>query len=68
MTDEFVKPVVRIDEDGNPIGMIRPNDVVIFFNYRPDRAREITRTLVDPEFDGFTPAVFPRALRLHHGV
>lgn len=40
VTDEFVKPVVRIDEDGNPIGMIRPNDVVIFFNYRNDRAKE----------------------------
>ena len=39
VTDEFVKPVVRIDEDGNPIGMIRPNDVVIFFNYRNDRAK-----------------------------
>mgnify|MGYP002311549339 CR=1 FL=1 len=59
VTDEFVKPVVRIDEDGNPIGMIRPNDVVIFFNYRPDRAREITRTLVDPKFDGFTRQYFP---------
>ena len=48
VTDEFVLPVV-CDKDG----IIKPNDTVIFFNFRPDRAREITRTLVDPEFDGF---------------
>lgn len=36
---------MRIDEDGNPIGMIRPNDVVIFFNYRNDRAKELTIVL-----------------------
>ena len=53
VTDEFIKPVVRVDAAGQPVGMIRPNDLVIFFNYRPDRAREITRTLVDPAFDGF---------------
>ncbi len=45
VTDEFVKPIVRIDELGNPIGMIRPNDVVIFFNYRNDRAKELTVVL-----------------------
>ena len=59
VTDEFIKPFVRIDENGQPVGMIRPNDVVIFFNYRPARAREITRTLVDPKFDGFTRQYFP---------
>ncbi len=48
VTDEFVIPAV-CDKDGN----IRPNDSVIFFNFRPDRAREITRTLVDEDFDGF---------------
>ena len=47
-TDEFVEPVV-IDSDG----AIRENDSVIFFNFRPDRAREITRAIVDPEFNGF---------------
>ena len=47
-TDEFVVPVV-CDKDG----CIRENDSVIFFNFRPDRAREITRTLVDPDFAGF---------------
>ena len=47
VTDEFIKPVVT------GAGKIQPNDSVIFFNFRPDRAREITRTLVDLEFNGF---------------
>lgn len=45
VTDEFIKPFVRIDENGQPVGMIRPNDVVIFFNYRNDRAKELTIAL-----------------------
>ncbi len=48
VTDEFVVPCVI--EGGKPI---QANDSVIFFNFRPDRAREITRTLVDDAFDGF---------------
>jgi len=47
--DEFVKPVIC---DKN--GMIESDDSVIFFNFRPDRAREITRAFVDENFDGFT--------------
>lgn len=54
VTDEFVVPVVCDKE-----GMISDNDSVIFFNYRPDRAREITRALVDQEFDGFVRQWFP---------
>ena len=54
VTDEFVEPVVCDTE-----GTISDNDSVIFFNFRPDRAREITRTLVDPDFDGFTRQYFP---------
>ncbi len=49
VTDEFVVPVV-CDKDGR----IKAGDSVVFFNFRPDRAREITRTLVDPDFTGFT--------------
>ena len=50
ITDEFVVPTVcSHDADAR----IMANDSVIFFNFRPDRAREITRTLVDPEFTGF---------------
>ena len=50
--DEFVEPTVICNGD-EPIATINNNDSVIFFNFRPDRAREITRSLVDPEFDGF---------------
>ncbi|MDY2602210.1 MAG: 2,3-bisphosphoglycerate-independent phosphoglycerate mutase [Eubacteriales bacterium] len=48
VTDEFVVPTVC---DKN--GMIQANDSVVFFNFRPDRARQITRAYVDPEFNGF---------------
>ena len=51
--DEFVKPTVILDSNGEPVAKIEENDSVIFFNFRPDRAREITRTIVDPDFDGF---------------
>ena len=54
VTDEFVEPVV-CDKDGT----IGDNDSVIFFNFRPDRAREITRAIVDPDFDGFQREFFP---------
>ena len=48
VTDEFIVPTV-IDKEGT----IKSGDSVIFFNFRPDRARQITRTFVDPDFDGF---------------
>ncbi|MEG2919020.1 MAG: 2,3-bisphosphoglycerate-independent phosphoglycerate mutase [Clostridium sp.] len=51
-TDEFVIPTVIV-KDGKPVGVIKDKDSVIFFNFRPDRAREITRALVDKEFSGF---------------
>lgn len=51
-TDEFVVPSVIV-KDGKPVATIKDNDSVIFFNFRPDRAREITRALVDREFKGF---------------
>jgi len=51
-TDEFVKPIV-ITNDGQPVAKIEKDDAVIFFNFRPDRAREITRTFIEPDFDGF---------------
>ncbi len=50
--DEFVEPTLICNGD-TPIATINKNDSVIFFNFRPDRAREITRALVDNEFDGF---------------
>ena len=51
--DEFVVPTVITTKNGEPIAKIEENDSVIFFNFRPDRAREITRSIVDPNFDGF---------------
>ena len=50
--DEFVVPTVITDGE-NPIATIEKNDSIIFFNFRPDRAREITRTLVDKDFNEF---------------
>ena len=50
--DEFVEPTVIYSGD-KPVAKIEKNDSVIFFNFRPDRARELTRTLVDPEFNEF---------------
>lgn len=50
--DEFIEPTVIMNND-KPIATISEHDSVIFFNFRPDRAREITRTLVDPEFHEF---------------
>ena len=51
-TDEFVVPTV-IEKDGKPLATIKDGDSVIFFNFRPDRAREITRSFCDEEFTGF---------------
>ena len=51
-TDEFVLPTV-IEKDGNPVAKIKNGDSVVFFNFRPDRAREITRAINDKVFDGF---------------
>ena len=53
VTDEFVVPSTVVDEEGKSIGLINENDSIVFFNFRPDRAREITRTFVDKEFTGF---------------
>lgn len=51
-TDEFVIPAV-IEKDGKPVATVSDDDSIIFFNFRPDRAREITRTFCDDEFDHF---------------
>ena len=50
--DEFVLPTV-VEKDGKPVATVKNNDSVIFYNFRPDRAREITRTFCDDEFTGF---------------
>lgn len=55
--DEFVRPTIV-----NSDGMIQNGDAIIMFNFRPDRAREITRTFVDPEFSGFQREKMPQDL------
>ncbi len=52
VTDEFVIPTV-ITENGRPVATIQPNDSIIFYNFRPDRAREITRAFIMEDFNGF---------------
>ena len=51
--DEFVVPTVICNPNGEPVAKIEENDSVIFFNFRPDRARQITRAIVDPDFNEF---------------
>ncbi|MBZ5702776.1 MAG: 2,3-bisphosphoglycerate-independent phosphoglycerate mutase [Acidobacteriia bacterium] len=68
VTDEFVKPVVITRSSGSasaeapPVGLIREDDAVIFYNFRADRARQMTKALVDPAFDGFADAQRPKNL------
>lgn len=52
VTDEFVIPA-HVVKDGKPVGLIEEGDSVIFFNFRPDRARQITRAMSEKEFSGF---------------
>ncbi|MCD6404882.1 MAG: 2,3-bisphosphoglycerate-independent phosphoglycerate mutase [Planctomycetes bacterium] len=61
-TDEFVKPTLVVGDDGEPVGLIRAEDSFIFFNFRADRAREITRAFVDRGFPHFErpDGLFPR--------
>jgi len=58
--DEFVKPISIVDEHEQPVATIKDGDSVIFFNFRSDRAREITRALTEENFDGFKREVFPK--------
>ncbi|MBQ7339270.1 MAG: 2,3-bisphosphoglycerate-independent phosphoglycerate mutase [Clostridia bacterium] len=52
VTDEFVLPA-NVVKDGKPVALIEENDGIIFFNFRPDRARQITRAMTEKDFDGF---------------
>jgi 2,3-bisphosphoglycerate-independent phosphoglycerate mutase len=53
ITDEFVEPTVIVDREGQPRGKVQSGDSIIFYNFRADRAREITRAFVDDDFAGF---------------
>ena len=54
-TDEFVVPCV-IEKDGKPVATVEAGDSMIFFNFRPDRTREITRAFIEPDFADFERA------------
>lgn len=63
VTDEFIKPIIHIDEiTGEPLGKIQPNDMVIFFNYRNDRAKELTKVLTQEDM----PAEGMMTMPLHY--
>ncbi len=50
VTDEFIKPIVRVDAEGKPLATIQPGDVVLFFNFRNDRGRQLTQALSQSDF------------------
>lgn len=58
-TDEFVVPTVVVDGEGRPVGKIQPGDSVIFFNFRYDRARQLTQAFVDENFTAFPVEKLP---------
>src|SRR5207302_9043561 len=65
VTDEFVKPIVVTKGSGpsaTPVGLIRDDDAIIFFNFRADRARQMTYALAAPDFDKFVDAKRPKNL------
>ncbi len=59
VTDEFVRPIVKVDEHQNPVGTIREGDVVIFFNFRNDRARELTIVLTQKDMPEYEMKTLP---------
>ncbi|RMG77373.1 MAG: 2,3-bisphosphoglycerate-independent phosphoglycerate mutase [Bacteroidetes bacterium] len=59
ITDEFIKPICKIDSNGNPAGRINPGDVVICFNFRTDRCREITIALTQQDFPEYEMKTLP---------
>jgi len=62
VTDEFIEPVTIVDDRGDPIGLIRDEDSVIFFNFRADRARETTRALTDGKLERPSRTLAPKNL------
>jgi len=59
-TDYYIEPIVITDVDGDPVATIDDGDSVVFWNYRSDRARQITYALTDPDFDKFPRRKFPK--------
>ena len=63
VTDEFIEPVTIVNERGEPLGLIRNDDAVIFFNFRADRARETTMALTDAKLERPSRSLAPKNLR-----
>ncbi len=59
ITDEFINPIIMTDKNGRPKAQIKANDVVIFFNYRTDRGRELTEVLSQKDFPEFNMKTLP---------
>lgn len=59
VTDEFIRPIVHVNADGNPVGTIKADDVVIFFNFRNDRAKELTQVLTQEDQPDFGMKTLP---------
>ena len=60
VTDEFVVPAVIVDQHDHPIGSIDDDDGIFFYNFRADRARELTRALIEPTFEAFPQKTVPK--------
>lgn len=59
ITDEFIKPIVHVTSDGRPVGLIQPGDMIIFFNYRNDRAKELTIALTQKDMPEYGMKTMP---------
>lgn len=64
VTDEFILPVVMVDEQAEPVGLIQDEDAVIMFNFRPDRAIQISQVFTNKDFRGFDRG--PKFPRVHY--
>lgn len=56
ITDEYLKPTVIVNKEGQPVGLVEDGDTLIFINFRSDRAKQITQAFTDPDFPHFAPS------------
>jgi len=63
ITDEFIEPTYVANAAGKPIALVQDGDSVIFFNFRGDRPRELTRAFVDADFSGFARHIQPKTAK-----
>ena len=60
--DEFIEPIV-IEKDGKPVATVNDNDAILFFNFRPDRAIQLSRAITEPDFDEFDRGNVPSNIK-----